>query len=105
MAKSSPAFQAKDRINHSVFGTGTIDQADSHYVVIVFDESGTRKFVADMVKLEPSDTPAPKRPIRRKKATTKATKKATTKATKKTTTKATKKVTKKASAKKAKADA
>jgi hypothetical protein len=69
MAKSPAAFQAKDRVNHKVFGKGTIDQVDSRYTTIVFDESGTRKFITDMVKLEPSDTPAPKKPVRRKKTT------------------------------------
>jgi hypothetical protein len=38
-----------------------------HYTTIAFDESGTRKFVTRMVKLEPSDTPAPARRVRKKK--------------------------------------
>lgn len=72
MAKSPATFRPKDRINHSVFGTGTIEESNSRYITILFDEVGTKKFVTEMVKLEPSDTPAPAKPARRKK--TKASK-------------------------------
>ena len=95
MAKSQKAFAAKDRIDHSVYGLGTIVEADERYTVIDFDEAGTRKFLTSMVKLSPSDTVAPAKP-RRKKATKKTTK-AASKTTKKKTAakKTTKKTTKK----------
>ena len=63
-------------MEHDVFGPGTILEADDWHITILFDESGTRKFVTSIVKLVRSDIPAPAKPVRRKKATTK---KATTK--------------------------
>ena len=104
MAKKTREFSAKDRIDHYVHGTGTIVDVNDHYTTIDFDEAGTRKFVTSMVKLAPSDTPAPtRRKSTKKKATAKktATKKTATKkaATKKTAAKKT--ATKKASTKKA----
>lgn len=94
MAKKSTVSTPKARIDHSVFGLGTVVEANDHYTTIAFDESGTRKFVTPMVKLSHSDSPAPAKP-RRKAATKKtaakkaATKKTATKkaATKKTSTK------------------
>jgi hypothetical protein len=55
------SYSPKDRVAHSVFGTGTIVDINEHYTTIAFDESGTRKFVTSMVKLSASDTPAPAR--------------------------------------------
>jgi hypothetical protein len=72
MAKSPRVFHAKDRVSHSVFGTGTIEQVNARYTTIVFDEEGPKKFLTEMVKLAPSDTPAPEKPVRRKR--TKASK-------------------------------
>ena len=76
MAKSSMVFQAKDRISHSVFGTGTVEEVNSRYTTILFDTEGTRKFITEKVVLAASDTPAPEKPVRRKKATAKAKAKA-----------------------------
>jgi hypothetical protein len=69
MAKKSTSFTAKDRIEHSVFGTGTIAELDQWHTVIAFDKGGTRKFVTSMVKLLTSDTDAPAKPVRKKKKT------------------------------------
>lgn len=66
-AKNTETFSAKDRIDHSHFGLGTIVTITEHYTTIAFDESGTRKFVTSMVELAPSDTPAPARRVRKKK--------------------------------------
>ena len=108
MAKSTHAYSPKDRIEHSIYGTGTIVDCTKHYTTISFDTAGTRKFLTPVVKLVPSDTEAPARGGRKKKATTKKAKtkktatkkKATTKkaATKKTATKKT--ATKKTATKK-----
>ena len=117
MSKKTTSFAPKDRIEHKLFGTGTILELDQWHTVIAFDNGETKKFVTSIVKVASSDTEAPAKPVRRKKkkkaaakktttkkATTKkaATKKATTKkaATKKATTK--KATTKKAAAKKKK---
>ena len=107
-SKSTQSFSPKDRIDHTVFGLGTIVTINPFHTTIAFDEQGTRKFVTSMVKLSPSDAPPPAKRVSKKakakvkpkaKAKAKAAKKATTKATKKTTTKATKKATTKATKK------
>jgi len=59
MAKNLLAFSPKDRIDHAVFGCGTIVEINERRTTIAFDESGTRKFVTSMVKLAPSDKQAP----------------------------------------------
>ncbi len=98
MAKSTKGFSAKDRIEHSVYGTGTIADVTDRYTMIDFDEHGSKKFLTSMVKLSPSDTEAPAK-VRRKKTTKKkVAKKTTTKKTAKKTTK--KKVSKKKAAEK-----
>ena len=120
MAKANPTFSPKDRIAHTVFGTGTIVELNSRHTTILFDEGGQRKFVTSMVKIVSDDSPAPTKLVRKKKTTPgkkkaaakkAAAKKAVTKkkaaakktaskkaATKKTASKKT--VTKKAAAKK-----
>jgi len=66
-SKKFLGFSAKDRIDHAVFGLGTIIQIDSWRTTITFDDAGTKKFVTSMVQLSPSDTPAPRRRRSRKK--------------------------------------
>ena len=68
--KSIRSFSPKDRIDHSVFGVGTIVETDERHTTIAFDEAGTRKFVTSMVKLTSSDTPAPTKRARPKKKKT-----------------------------------
>ncbi len=69
MARDRLSFSTNDRVGHSVFGTGTISQVNEQYTTIVFDESGTRKFLTRMVELARSDTPAPAKPVRQKRKT------------------------------------
>lgn len=80
MAKKSHVFSSKDRIDHSVFGTGTIVDVDPRHTTIDFDEVGTKKFMTDMVQLKSSDTLAPEKPVRKKKAKTASKPKAKAKA-------------------------
>lgn len=69
MAKNATTFTANNRVDHSVFGTGTIVEANERHTTIAFDNAGTKKFMTSMVKLAPSDTPAPEKPApKRKKA-------------------------------------
>jgi hypothetical protein len=75
-AKKAQSFSAKDRIDHYVYGLGTIVEINERHTTIAFDENGTRKFLTDVVKLSPSDTPAPAKRTTKKKA---ASKKASTK--------------------------
>jgi len=72
-AKKVLGFSVKDRIEHNVFGLGTIIQIDNWRTTITFDESGTKKFVTSMVQIIPSDTPRPPRARARKKKVVKAT--------------------------------
>lgn len=60
-------FSKNDRVDHFKFGTGTILEVDERRTTIAFDESGTRKFVTSLVKLTPSDTPAPVKKTRARK--------------------------------------
>mgnify|MGYP006864898343 CR=1 FL=1 len=68
MTRQSTVFSVNDRVLHSVYGLGTISEMNSQYTTIVFDEHGARKFVAHMVRMEHSDSPAPARTARAKKA-------------------------------------
>jgi hypothetical protein len=65
MANTRQTYAPKDRIDHSMFGLGTIVEIDEQHTTIAFDKSGTRKFVSSMVKLAPSETPAPTRRLRK----------------------------------------
>jgi hypothetical protein len=78
----------QDRVEHKVFGCGTVTQISTQRTTVDFDEAGTKTFVTSMARFEKSDTPAPPTRSRRKKKTT--TKKTAAKkktATKKKTTK------------------
>jgi hypothetical protein len=97
MTKKSTASLSNSRIDHYEYGPGTVVDVNERYTTIDFDEAGTKKFITDMVKLKPSDTPAPAKKTRAKKKTTKKTK-----ATKKTAEKTAEKTTKKAVKKTAK---
>ena len=82
-SKGATAFVPKDRIDHAVFGLGTILEIDARRTTIAFDEVGTKTFVTSLVKLAVSDTPAPARRGRAKPAAKKAAKKAAKPAAKK----------------------
>jgi hypothetical protein len=73
MAKNSgSAFSANERINHSIYGLGTISDVNDLHTVIEFDQNGRKKFVTSIVQLERTTVPAPVLPTRRSR--TKATK-------------------------------
>jgi hypothetical protein len=55
------AHATGDRVTQSKYGAGTVTEANAHHTVIDFDEHGLRRFVTDIVRLEPSATPAPQR--------------------------------------------
>ena len=61
-------FSVNDRITSSAYGEGTISAVDEKYTTIAFDHHGTRKFLTTIVKLERSDSLAPVKPERPKKA-------------------------------------
>lgn len=58
-------FTIGDRVSQPQYGTGTVRLVDEYHTVIDFDEHGLRRFSTAMVKLEPSSTVAPDRPLRR----------------------------------------
>ena len=73
MAKSpSGGFSANERINHYIYGLGTISEVNDLHTVIEFDQNGRKKFVTSIVQLERTNVPAPVAPARRTRAKTKA---------------------------------
>jgi hypothetical protein len=65
-AKETASFRPKSRIDHAVYGLGTIVEVNERHTTIAFDGVGTKKFMTTMVKLVGSDTPEPPKPPRRK---------------------------------------
>lgn len=68
MPKNIEGFAENERVNHAVFGLGTIRQSGERRTTIAFDDGSTRIFVTSMVQLEHSSTPAPAKPARAAKA-------------------------------------
>jgi hypothetical protein len=60
-------FSPQDRIDHSIYGLGTIVEVNGRHTTIDFDEAGIKKFITSMVELSSSNTPAPEKPGKRKK--------------------------------------
>jgi hypothetical protein len=65
-AKDTSILRLKNRVDHAVYGLGTIVETNERHTTITFDGAGTRKFVTTMVQLVGSDTPAPRKTARRK---------------------------------------
>jgi len=62
-------FAKGSRVTQANYGPGTITSSDERYTVIEFDNHGRRVFITDMVTLDKTDEPAPKKkPSRRRKA-------------------------------------
>ncbi len=68
MAKNSTGFTTNERVNHSIYGLGTISEVNDLHTVIDFDENGRRKFVTSIVRLERTDILAPAPPPRKSRA-------------------------------------
>jgi hypothetical protein len=66
------AFGPGDRVNHSIYGDGTITAVNEYHTRITFDTHGPRTFVSSRIVLSSSSTPAPVKPApqRRKRAAT-----------------------------------
>jgi hypothetical protein len=54
------------RVLHDKYGLGVIQEADSEYTVIEFDEHGRKKFVTRLVSLQASEEPPPRKRRTRK---------------------------------------
>jgi hypothetical protein len=65
-------FAAGARVAHTAYGDGTVTRADEYHTVIDFDAHGPRTFSSPRVQLTSSNTPAPEKPARRKRAAPKA---------------------------------
>ena len=66
-------YSAGDRVSQSQYGHGTVTVSNDHHTVIEFDEHGSRTFSTGIVRLEPSSTPAPPKPVKtRRRAVKKA---------------------------------
>ena len=61
-------FGVTDRVSSPTYGQGTVTKLDEKYTTIEFDEGSTRRFLTELVQLERSDTPAPVKVERKKKA-------------------------------------
>jgi len=72
--KQTATFSPTDRVDHYVYGAGTIVAVDSRLTTIAFDEAGTKKFMTSMVELTASEVPAPAKPVRKKKKKTRSSK-------------------------------
>jgi hypothetical protein len=70
--KNHKTFAQGDRVEHPLFGVGTVLAIDERLTTIAFDGSRTRRFVTSMVTLEPSDVPMPESPRRTKKKVTRS---------------------------------
>lgn len=55
------ALSTSQRVIHDKYGLGVIAEVDRRYTTIDFDEHGRKKFITDIVRLEPSDAPPPPR--------------------------------------------
>jgi hypothetical protein len=76
VAKNVEGFAVNERINHALYGTGTIKEVNPQYTTIEFDQNGRRKFLTSLVLLERSSVAAPDPPPRRGKGAKKAAPKA-----------------------------
>jgi hypothetical protein len=73
MAKNlGSGFSTNERINHYIYGLGTISEVNDLHTVIEFDQNGRKKFVTSIVQLERTSVPAPAAPARRTRAKAKA---------------------------------
>lgn len=59
MAKKKRKSTPKQRIEHGVYGLGTVVGVDDRFTTIKFDQAGSRRFVTAMVEYKLSDTPRP----------------------------------------------
>ena len=66
-----PAYYSiGDRVTQLQFGNGTIMMANDRHTVVEFDDHGSRMFSTPLVRLAPSSTPAPERPVKRRRTAT-----------------------------------
>ena len=62
-------FSIGDRVSQSTYGTGTVTAVNEYHTIIKFDDHQARTFATSMVRLNPSDTPAPPPPPKRARKT------------------------------------
>jgi hypothetical protein len=58
---------AGDRVAHAQYGDGTVSSFNQYHTVIEFDAHGARTFASPQVVLTHSTTPAPEKPVRKRK--------------------------------------
>ena len=68
LGKNPDVFAVNERIQHGMYGLGTIKEANAQYTTIEFDENGRRKFLTSLVRLEWSSVAAPAPPPRKSRA-------------------------------------
>lgn len=57
-----------DRIQHALYGTGTVTDVSDQHTVIAFDAEGVRKFVTSLAVFERTEVVAPASKSRKKAA-------------------------------------
>ena len=61
-------YSIGDRVSQAQYGNGTITAANEYHTVIDFDEHGSRTFATPIVRLERSDTTAPPKRVKARRA-------------------------------------
>ena len=64
--KQMSQYAPGDRVAHHQYGDGTVQSVNEYHTVIDFDAHGRRTFSSPRVVLAASSTPAPVKPVRRK---------------------------------------
>ena len=59
MTKNPNEFTVNERVNHHIYGLGTISMISDQHTIIQFDQDGRKKFVTSLMRLEHSDVAAP----------------------------------------------
>ena len=57
-------FEVGSRVVEPTYGLGSVIAIEDAYTRVQFDESGVKKFLTRLSRLEPSDKPAPARSAR-----------------------------------------
>ena len=57
-------YSTGDRVSQAQYGDGTVTAANEYHTVVDFDAHGVRTFATPLVRLEPSATLAPPKPVK-----------------------------------------
>jgi hypothetical protein len=63
-----PIYSAGDRVSQPQYGHGTVTAVNEYHTIVDFDEHGSRTFATPLVRLERSETAAPAKPVKTRRA-------------------------------------